>query len=574
LTECAVQTGTQAFLGNLGMYPLLQGMKTNLYKCFIPTAWHVGSAAGIVGLLHPEGVYDDPKGGELRAALFCRLKCHYQFINESQLFPEVAHTAKFSVNVYACKSQENRNFTHVSNLFHPCTIDGSHLHDGFGIVPGIKTDDDEWDLRPHRSRLISVRQARLGLFASLYDEPGIPSERARLPVIHSEEIVQVLEKLASQPRKLGDLEGEYTATQHWNETNAQDDGTIRRDTHFPKEVAHWILSGPHFYVGTPLNKTPNEGCSSHGDYTPIDLTTISNDYLPRTNYVPACSAEEYRRRSPKFNGKPVTAFYRHVHRRQLAPTIQRTLISAIIPPGPSHIDSVVSACFQDAKVLLVLSGLASSLVYDFFIKTTGKGDMRQDLFSLLPLPNMSSALSGLLQERVLRLNCLTSHYVTLWESVTTTPWHRGCALRSDRERRQGLVELDTLAALALDLTEEELVTIYRVQFPVLRQYERENLYDQTGRLVPKGVLDLAKRHTIDIRQPLNVSTFTGPAELAGEVETPGLGVTGGIIWEDPKMEPRMKRAYPLPFTRCDREADMRQAYRAFQVRLRSQEDAP
>jgi hypothetical protein len=162
----------------------------------------------------------------------------------------------------------------------------------------------------------------------------------------------------------------------------------------------------------------------------------------------------------------------------------------------------------------------------------------------------------------------------LWESVTGTPWHGSCALRTDRERRQTLVELDALAALALDLTEDELITIYRVQFPELRQYERENLYDQTGRLVPKGVLDLARRHNIDIRQLLNVSSFTGPAEIVGKVEAPGLSVTGGIVWEDPKLEPRMKRVYPPPFTRCDREADMRQAYRAFQERLRSQEDSP
>ena len=156
------------------------------------------------------------------------------------------------------------------------------------------------------------------------------------------------------------------------------------------------------------------------------------------------------------------------------------------------------------------------------------------------------------------------------------PWHQQSCIcpKLDRDRRQALVELDALAALALDLTEEELITIYRVQFPVLRQYERENLYDQTGRLVPKGVLDLAKRHNIDIHQPLNVSTFTGPAELIGEVKTPGLGVTGGIVWEDPKMEPRMKRVYPPPFTKCDREADMRQAYRVFQERIAQPGERP
>ena len=36
----------------------------------------------------------------------------------------------------------------------------------------------------------------------------------------------------------------------------------------------------------------------------------------------------------------------------------------------------------------------------------------------------------------------------------------------------------------------------------------------------------------------------------------------------------MKRVYPPPFTKCDREADMRQAYREFQKRMRSEESAP
>ena len=594
LEEFVEQTGGKNYLNAEVNYPLLKRVQTNLYKSFVNKAWNISSGTGVAGFLHPEGIFDDPKGGTFRSEAYLRLRGHFQFINELSLFPEVHHLVKYSVNIYSgCPNKESR-FFHLSNLFHPVTVDDSVNHDGNGKVPGIKDEANNWDLRPHSSRIVRVNSKNLTVFARLYDEPGTPATQARLPVVHSEEIVRVLEKFAQQPRRLGDLKGEYFATEMWHETNSQKDGTIRRETRYPKDASEWILSGPHFYVGTPLNKTPNEGCSNNLDYSRIDLTAIPEDYLPRTNYVPACSPEEYRKRTPHWNGRPVTEFYRHVHREMVGPTAERTLIPAIIPPIAGHVNTSFAVVFEDISKLLIYNGLANSIVLDFFIKTTGMGHVNTNLASALPSPLLGDDLSTLIRIRVGRLNCLTKCYAQLWNegisnndhlidlTTSTDPrhcssldlnkkWDATIAFRVDISRRQALLELDALAALALDLTEDELLTIYRVQFPVLRQYERENRYDQTGRLVQRDVLKIAEQQNIDINEPINLAKYKGAPELVGEIDTHGLGITSGIRWTDPKMEPRRERIYPPPFTRCDREADMRQAYRVFKERLQKEE---
>ena len=91
LTELEGAEATQTYLGARQNYPLLAGQQTNLYKCFVPQAWMIGSEAGVAGFLHPESVYDDPKGGAFRAALYQRLRAHFQFQNEKRLFAEVDH---------------------------------------------------------------------------------------------------------------------------------------------------------------------------------------------------------------------------------------------------------------------------------------------------------------------------------------------------------------------------------------------------------------------------------------------------------------------------------------------------
>ena len=182
-------------------------------------------------------------------------------------------------------------------------MDACYAHDGTGTVGGIKTEEGKWNIVGHCDRIVRVTDAALAVFAQLYDEQGTPPRRARLPALHAGALQGVLDKLAAYPSRLADLGDDYFSTQHWNEKLAQDDDTIHRRTSgnngFVTETSDWVLSGPHFFLANPFNKTPRRVCTANGHYDPIDLEAIPDDYLPRTNYAPACDPVTYFARAPK-----------------------------------------------------------------------------------------------------------------------------------------------------------------------------------------------------------------------------------------------------------------------------------
>jgi hypothetical protein len=584
LEEFEGQNGSQAFLNALANYPLLKGSQTNLYKCFLPQAWRIASAEGVQGFLHPEGVYDDPKGGSLREALYARLRNHFQFQNELSLFPEVDHHAKFSINHYGPTSHPS--FIHLANLFHPKTIDSCLIHDGNGLLGGIKNEANQWNVAGHRQRLIPVREQSLSLFAKLYDEPGTPARQARLPALHSQQLQSVLEKFSETSKRLGDLHGKYHLTKMWDETDAvKKYGTIRRDTSFPVKASELVLSGPHFFVGLPFSKTPRATCFLNSHYDTLDLESIPDNYLPRSNYRPDVDDMEYRRRTvevPWDAGARVTDYCRICCRRQLSQSGERTLVPMLIPTGVSHVHPVISLAFCDQKQAIEFAGTLASLPCDFLVKTTGRGDLYESTLRGFPVLDVGRKQ----RLNTLTLNCLTTHYADLWSecwddsfsqqrwakedprlpnsffSNLTTTWQRNCALRTDYARRQALVEIDVLVAQALGLTLDELITIYRVQFPVMQQYERDTWYDQHGRIVfttSKGLTGVGF--------PRKGKGRGANKEIGWEdIQGMNSGTVSRNILDDTLPGGPVERTitYEAPWTLCDRVKDYRVVWEFFE----------
>jgi hypothetical protein len=603
--ECSSSDGMGAFLNASQNYPLLIGQKANLYKCFLPLVWRIGS--GVQALLHPEGPYDDPNAKRLRSAIYPRLKAHFQFSNHLMLFAEVHHDAPpFSINIYS-DPKDAISFLHIANVFSPGAVTASLNHTGGGSTPGIKNEDGGWCTLGHLNRVIEVDSKLLDIFSVLYDESGTPGLEARLPAVHSRELVSVLEKFAQEPLKLSSLGADVYCTQHWNESISQSEGTIRRHTGFVNSASEFILSGPHFHVGNPCNKTPNAVCNNNKAYEQICLERLPENYLPRSNYIPACDTKIYTERMPcvswidagENKEKTVNCYYRQVFRNMLSQSGERTLIGSIAPPQIAHINGVQSIAFREVKNLIFQSVFSSSLLADFFIKTTGRNNLHF-IWAQFPLYEISENATA----RILALNCLTSNYSDLWAECwrpsfklycwagddkrlpvnffarLTPEWQRNCALRNDYARRQALVEIDVLASQALGLELEELLTIYRVQFPVMRQYEKDTWYDANGRIAftsSKGLVGVGLPRKAGKRD--SECTIRNPD---GKVITKRLGwediqpkdgepqVPDGTIIERPVMDDTMPGGpvqrtitYVAPFGLADREADYRVAWEFF-----------
>lgn len=574
-----------AFLNAYQNYPLLIGQQTNLYKCVLTNGMEMTGGEGYIGLLTPETIYDDPNGQPLRRELYKRLRYHFQYQNELRLFPEVDHHTKYGNQLLGKAQSSSPNFISINNLFTPNTVDACFIHDGHGKCGGLKDENGNWNTSPHSNRIVKYSEEELQVLSSTFED-GTTGDCARLVSIHSKEILEVLEKIEKFSGRSSDRNPVITTA--FDETNSVNDGTIKRNTCFPKvEEYEMIFNGPQFYVGNPLYKSPRENCTLNSDYDNIDLNSIGNNYTSRTNYLPAIPIEEYCSRingfviGQKNNGEPIydrwIDYYKVGFRKMVSLAGERSLICAVLPRRTAHINGVVSAAFRGGDYTVDMAALSSSLVMDFYIKTVASQNLTPGRLAKLPL-GIPQKFQSAMFIRTLTLNCITESYADLWSecwrddyiqqtwsivdsrlkpfSSIKRDWTWDTPLRNYFERRQALVEIDVITAMAFGLSLQDLEMIYTIQFPVLQQNENDTWYDRKGNIVftcSKGLTGVG----VDRPQWEHIRNMQE-------------GETYVHTIEKSELYRGQQVTYYAPFTRCNRIEDYRTAWAHFEKMFNNQ----
>ena len=406
--------------------------------------------------------------------------------------------------------------------------------------------------------------------------------------IHANSLLNVISKLGEYSSHLRDYE--TIISTGFNETISVDEGILKPITKFadPDEYG-MVFKGPQFTIGNPWYKTPKSICDNQHDYEVVNLAKIDEEFYSRTNFIPGISTNEYTNKIAGFeiackDGKKSFGNwldeYKLAFRCQLSQPQERTLICAILPRKTAHIHAVISILFRNRLDCIDMAALCSSLVLDFFIKTTGAGGLFPSRMASFPI-RVKSIFQSALYSRILLLNCLTKHYGELWKDCwkdsynkekwsiddsrlkpfakLNQNWDIETPLRNYFERRQALVEIDVISSMALGLCLQDLEMIYSIQFPVLQQNENDTWYDQKGNIVftcSKGLtgVGLDRKQWEAIRNQKEGETYVHTIDPAKSELYGGQQVT-----------------YYAPYTKCDRIEDYRRAWAHFEKIFKEEE---
>ncbi len=501
INEKSKVEGTANFLKNSNTYTFEDKSQSNTYRYFYQRFYQLTKISGTHALLAQDGILTDKGCIEIRPTFYNELSSYFRFINTIKLFEDVHPLIEFVISI-SIKGKKNVEFKMINNLYHSETVQKCRVASLNSTYKGLKNSDGGWELAGHPDRIILVDKVTLKELAKLNSDSN--PLKTRLPIIHGKVELDIIKSLARHEVLLDKFE----YTQLFNEANSSKKSLITRIPGKAKSICQSVITGPNIFVATPAFKQPNQEAKSNVDFNRIDLSNIDkcpDNYYPDTVYQitkEGLSSSKYLNQTDW--GEIMIDKYRMAARSMICAKGERTLQTAIIPPGVAHINGINTLCFQNYSELIRVTSLSQSLIYDFFCRSISGSNLTKSFYKKLPILNKNQLKSKLITHlaiRTLRLNSISTYYQELWQdqfsqsfkdcdfegsdfkpklpySKLTKKWVRNSCIRDRKARDQALCEIDAIVALLFNFEKDTLLNLYRSQFGVLQN----NFQDREGQI--------------------------------------------------------------------------------------------
>lgn len=473
---------------DVSFYALIKGLQKNTYKAFDVLGLYLMTEGGSFGVIQEDGIFEDKQAGGFREIIYKKLRFHFQFQNELHLFSEVAHTKRYSVNVFS--NFDSGKFDHIGNLFLPSTIDECYSIETSESLGGIKNERNKWNTRGDRTRIIEVDNDVLDVFKSFLNQK-IDSIFLNL---FSQEILAVIKSIniGAFKSELLFKESQLVGSECFHEVNAQDNNIILKNAGKPNKVDCVILSGPHISTANPFFQESKIPYINKSSYQMNDLLELPTMFIPTTVYQSKVTVSEIDKILPTVGNKPYRSCFKLVCKGMLNLVIERTLYPAIIPPGFCHINGLKSCASNDLRALSLLAGYFQSIFYDFIVRVKNKTNFFPSDFGEFPIGSFRQFEDSIIR-RVVSLNALTDLYDELWllpvakddELINGKKllghgekFNITSPLRNQSDRILAMIELDVLVGMSFGLELKQIETVFSVYFSVLAEYDRKDGFDR------------------------------------------------------------------------------------------------
>lgn len=547
-----------SFVGGHVNYPELEGQQSDLYKLILVNSIHMLNQIGVAGLIHPPTVFEDSKGGPLRKLLFHHLKFLFQFRNELVLFP-IGHTRQFSIAVLE-NHKQSVDFVSINNLFHPNTIDQAFTNQSSGELSfGLKRFDQPsnkstWETRGNRDRIVKINNISLDLLRQVERTKSYP----KFLSFHLKSDLEILKKIFNR-KSLKQVLENYFITEGFHETNQVKKGHLE-DLSSKTEAIHdlkeFIFVGPQVHICTPFYRCAQSKISNHHCYDNYNYSNQLPFELPRATFRLTKKGRE----SLNLDWlKPAKVAFN----KMLDPGVDRTVQPCILPPNTGHTGSLISFS-SDENSMLSLCAFSSTILFDFFIKVSKKANVSSGLLESLPYLNVNSPCMKIAMRMVYELNTepnnKLSSNVQLSNPKARLLQQKNYNLSNSMLlRRYAFMDLDVLVALELDLSLNEILSIYTTYFPISTQYENDTWYDQNGMIVFTNNSQGLKG--IGVNRPV--------WETIKDLKA---GETYEHTIEKSELYNGKKVTYHAPFDKCDRVEDYKVAWKHFEEVFKNSTD--